>query len=243
MGLLLHWMVLELCMDVAHAHIACWYDNTPTIAWASKLLSTKATMAVQLLWILALQMLHCWASPLTMLHAPCCRRHEYNSRFCIAIVQRFLMPNHFLTEFHNHFPLLQDTSWNLFQLPNAAIGCICALLSTKTPMLESWHRLAQQGSIIGGIGKNFFPAISIHTFKKWIKTGKSPSYNFLLDGSGKVQQEGDDKSKPVACKQHLVPLARLSNWLGLKTHCTELELTSTMPPLLCKQKHTNELTQ
>jgi len=53
-GLLLHWIVLELCTNLSHAHAACWCDNAPTIAWASKLLSTKATMAVQLLRLLAL---------------------------------------------------------------------------------------------------------------------------------------------------------------------------------------------
>jgi len=54
MGLLLHWIVLELCTDLTHAHVVCWCDNTPTVTWASKLLSTKATIAVQLLQILAL---------------------------------------------------------------------------------------------------------------------------------------------------------------------------------------------
>jgi len=48
-GLLLHWIVLELVTDLSHAHVACWCDNTPTVAWASKLLSTKATTAAQLL--------------------------------------------------------------------------------------------------------------------------------------------------------------------------------------------------
>jgi len=68
MGLLMHWIVLELCMDLLHAHVASWCDSTPTVAWASKLLSTKATTVTQLLWTLALRMLNCHASLLTTLH-------------------------------------------------------------------------------------------------------------------------------------------------------------------------------
>jgi len=53
-GLLLQWIVLEQITNLKHAHIACWCDNTPTVAWATKLLATKATNAAQLLCILAL---------------------------------------------------------------------------------------------------------------------------------------------------------------------------------------------
>jgi len=41
-GLLFHWLVLKNFADLAHTHVACWCDNTPTVAWASQLLSTKA---------------------------------------------------------------------------------------------------------------------------------------------------------------------------------------------------------
>jgi len=48
-GLLLQWIVLEQFADLAHTHVACWCDNTPTVAWATKLLATKATNAARLL--------------------------------------------------------------------------------------------------------------------------------------------------------------------------------------------------
>jgi len=32
MGLLLEWLVLEIFADLAYKHIACWSNNTPTIA-------------------------------------------------------------------------------------------------------------------------------------------------------------------------------------------------------------------
>jgi len=67
-GLLLQWLVLENFANLTHKHVACWCNNTPTIVWASKLLATKATRAAHLLWILALHMMQCKASPLTTLH-------------------------------------------------------------------------------------------------------------------------------------------------------------------------------
>ncbi len=48
-GLLLQLIVLEQFADLAHTHVACWCDNTPTVAWATKLLATKATNAACLL--------------------------------------------------------------------------------------------------------------------------------------------------------------------------------------------------
>jgi len=66
---------------------------------------------------------------------------------------------------------------------------------------------------------------------------------FCSMGQGGVQTEEDAKSKLVACKQQLAPSARPSNWLGLTTPCTESAPTSTMPPLQCKLKHTEEQTQ
>jgi len=68
LGLILQWIVLENFVNLEHKYVVCWCDNTPMVAWASKLLSTKAVQAARLLRILALHMITCWASPLTMLH-------------------------------------------------------------------------------------------------------------------------------------------------------------------------------
>jgi len=67
-GLILQWLVLENFAELAHTHVACWCDNTPTVAWASRLLSTKAKKAARLLRILALRMIACQASLLTTFH-------------------------------------------------------------------------------------------------------------------------------------------------------------------------------
>jgi len=56
-GLILQWWVLKNFADLAHTHLACWCDNTTTVAGASRLLSTKAKKAARLLGILALRRL------------------------------------------------------------------------------------------------------------------------------------------------------------------------------------------
>ncbi len=53
-GMLCQWLVLEVMAEVAHTHVAIGCDNTPTVAWSSRLLATKAPIAAHLLRALAL---------------------------------------------------------------------------------------------------------------------------------------------------------------------------------------------
>jgi len=68
LGLILHWLVLELFVELKHTHVACWCNNTMAVTWVSKLLATKAVRAAHLLQTLVLQMASCQASPLTTMH-------------------------------------------------------------------------------------------------------------------------------------------------------------------------------
>jgi len=120
-GLLLQWIILEQIANLQHAHIACWCDNTPTVAWATKLLATKATNAAQLLCILALQMLACQASLLTTSHIPGITNTMAD--FASHSFNDFPNEQTFLTEFHNRFPLLQQASWISCILLTATVGC------------------------------------------------------------------------------------------------------------------------
>jgi len=215
LGLLLQWLVLEHFADLAHTHVACWCDNTPTVAWASKLLASKAKRVAQLLWILALRMLACQASPLTTFHVA--GTSNRMADFASRSFQKFPTTKEFLTEFHSQFPLPQNGSWIAFQFPTKTLGRLFSLLSTTTPTLESWSRLKLQGSVIGGTGRTSFQSVSIHTFRTWMLQNASWSSKLSLDGSGKVFSEEDAKSKPVASKQRLAPLPRPSNWLASQT--------------------------
>jgi len=56
-GLLLHWLVLENLTNLQHAHVATGCDNSPTVAWAHCLISSKDAIAAHLLRALALCMM------------------------------------------------------------------------------------------------------------------------------------------------------------------------------------------
>jgi len=239
-GLLLQWLVLKQVVDLRHAHIACWCDNTPMVAWATKLLTTKAMTALRLIRILALHMFTCQASPLTALHI--LGKHNWMADFASWSFSLYPTQKIFLTEFHHCFPLPQNNSWICFCLPNATIGQVLSMLSTPTSNLVLWHRLSLHGSITGGIGSNSFPPTSINTFKTWLQQNDYWSCMFLLDGSGKANLDAASWSRPVASKLHLVPLRRPSNWLATATLSTATVPPHTMPHSPSKQKHTTEPT-
>jgi len=240
-GLLLQWLVLERVVDLRHAHVACWCDNTPTVAWTTKLLATKATTAARLIHILALRMLTCQASPITALHIP--GEQNRMADFASQSFHLHTTQKTFLTNFQHRFPLPQNNSWICFHLPNATIGQVLSMLSTTTSRLESWRRLSQHGSVTGGTGPHSFPPTSIDTFKTWLQQNDYWSCMFLLDGSGKANVGEASRSRPVASKPHLEPSERPSNWLAMKTHSTTWEPPHTMRHLPSKWKHTAERTQ
>ncbi len=225
-GLLFQWLVLEKFVDLAHAHVAIWCDNTPTVAWATKLLATKARTAARILRILALRMISCRASPLTTMHIP--GNNNNMADFASRSFNVCHTSKTFLTEFHKRFPLPQDASWVLCQLPNATIGHALSCLSMPTPSVASWRRLSQRASVTGGTGAHYFPPVSIHTFKGWIQQKNLHSYKFLLDESGKVQPAQDAKSNLVACRQPSAPSERPLNWMGAETHFTNQEPPTIM---------------
>jgi len=137
LGLFLQWLVLEKFVDLAHTHVACWCDNTPTVAWASKLLATKAITAACILCTLALRMMACKASPLTTLHV----LGEMNKMADLASCSFDQWPNdhNFLTEFNTRFLLPQNACWIYCQLLNASIGRALALLSMLTCEMALWR--------------------------------------------------------------------------------------------------------
>jgi len=136
-GLILQWLVLENFADLTHSHVACWCDNTPTVAWASRLLSTKAVKAARLLRILALRMIACQASPITTFHVEGNKNHMAD--FASRLFNIFPDSTGFLTEFHRRFPLPQNAGWIEYHFPTKMIGRVLSMLLTKTPKLGSWR--------------------------------------------------------------------------------------------------------
>jgi len=236
-GLLLQWLVLEQFADLAHTHVSCWCDNTPTIAWASRLLSTKAPTAARLLRTLALHMLECRASPLTAQHIPGVENKMAD--FASRSFDQHKTAEEFLTTFHNRFSPPQNKSWIFCRLPQKTIGRVTSMLSMQTSKLESWRRHMPPGTVIGGTGATFFHQISTRTFKNWMRHNDLWSCKSSLAGYGKEHTDEENKSKWVASRQPSGPSVRQSSWLDTPTRCTNPAQPTTTPLWHSKAKHTN----
>jgi len=212
LGLLFQWLVLEKFVKLAHTHVACWCDNTPTVAWASKLLATKAITAARILRTLALRMMACKASPLTTLHIP--GTMNKMADFASRSFDQWPEDRDFLTEFHTRFTLPQNACWISCQLPNVTIGRALALLLTPTCEMASWRRHMQRATVTGGIGANSFQPVSINTFKRWSQQKDLFSFKFSPEEFAKVCADEDNRFKPEASRQPSAPSARPLNWLG-----------------------------
>jgi len=240
-GLLLQWLILEQFADLAHTHVACWCDNTPTVAWASRLLSTKAPIAAKLLRTLALRMLECQASPLTTQHIP--GVENTMADFASRSFEYHTTAEDFLTTFHIRFPPPQDKSWIYCHLPQKTIGHVISMLSTPTSKMESWRRHKPPGTVIGGTGATFFHRISIPTFKNWMRHNDLWSCKSSLAGCGKEHTAEESKSKLAVSRQPSGPSPRQSSWLDTPIHSTNPAQPTTMPRWHSKPKHTKGRTQ
>jgi len=228
-GMLLAWLVLETIVDLKHAHVWLGCDNTPSVAWASRLLATKAPVAARILCILTLRMMACQASPLTAASIPGIvntmvdvTSRSFTSHPC---------PQSFLLHFTQTFPLPQNASWNICQLPEATTGRIFSTLSTNTSQMEWSRQPTKHATVIGRSGENSFGPISTPTFKKWMRSKKLASYKFLLNGCGRETTDEDLKSAPARSKMHLATSARLSNWTDGQIPCTDTAPAPTISAL------------
>ncbi len=190
-------------------------DNTPSVAWASRLLATKAPVAARILRILTLRMMTCQASPLTAASIPGVvntmadvASRSFTSHPC---------PQTFLSHFSHTFPLPQNASWNICQLPAATTGKIFSTLLTNTSQMEWSQRPTKHANVIGESGGNSYGPISTHTFKTWIRNKKLASYKFLLNGCGGETTDEVLKSAPGRSKMHLDTSARPLNWTDGQT--------------------------
>jgi len=208
-GLVCQWLVLECLADLQHCHVAVGCDNTPTVAWASRLLSSKAKTAAHLLRALAIRMLACQATPLTAYHIP----GVLNTMADVASRSLVSQPSdhEFLTLFNARFPLEQDASWMLCTLSSKTIGKLYSTLRTTTSPLVWWQRTTRNASITGGTGKTSFGPLSTRIFKTHIQMKKFPSSKPLVNGPDKETLVAANKSKRVRFKMPSEQSERASN--------------------------------
>ncbi len=240
-GLLMHWIVLESVADVQHAHVAAGCDNTPTVAWTSRLLASKARTAAHLVRALALRMLACQASPLAAFHIA----GEANRMADFA--SRSIKPHpddqKFLTHFSKLFPTPQTTSWHLFQPHKNISGKLYSALQTTTSPMAWWLQITNKGTVIGSTGSAFSHPTSSRTFKTYIARNKFPSFKPSSNGSDKATSVEATKYELARSRMQSGQSARPSNWMATPTHSTDRAPPSIISASNVKSKPSNETTR
>jgi len=189
--------------------MACWCDNTPTVAWASNFFQQ---MQYKQQGYLEFWHLHDCMLGIPTHHIIYWGWKEWNGRLCISFVSTISN----FTEFSNWIPcsLFFATASILDQIPGAKkiIGCIFSKLLMPTLILGLWRQLRKHGSITGGTGSTFFPQVSIHTFKTWLQLNESWCCKILLNGHGKELLDMEKRTNwkhPDSPQHH-----HQENWTG-----------------------------
>jgi hypothetical protein len=119
-GLLIIFLVMEeIVCNLTEANITLFSNNTPTVSWVTCLASWHSIIAANLVAALALRLKKLRCCPLTPQHI----KGKENtitgipSRLFGSVPQwHFKSNNDLETFFNSHFPLPNQTSWNVFQL-------------------------------------------------------------------------------------------------------------------------------
>jgi hypothetical protein len=139
------------------ANIALFSNNTTTLSWVTHLASRHSIVVENLVAALALclKKLHC--CPLTPQHIKGKENTitDIPSRSFGSVPQwHFKSNNDLRTFFNSHFPLPNQTSWDVFQLHSDVAMRVMSILQTKHFLLDEWWRLPKIGSLTGTTGPN-----------------------------------------------------------------------------------------
>jgi hypothetical protein len=223
-GVLLQWLVLEQIAPepLAHKHIGIFSDNTPTVAWATKLTSSKSIIAAHLVRALAIRQHVNRASPLTTLSIA----GEENDMADIASRsfrrQPFLSSHmSFAKTFTSLFPLPQQACWTECRLAEKLRWRVISCLRGKPLTMASWLKIPKNGKNIGTTGNNIVkPTQNIHTSLTAAQQSKLSSSRPSLHGSGRVTTVKERLSKFSLSKMPSQPFQRRSNWLDNRPQST-----------------------
>ena len=217
-GYLFQNLVLELLVDLKHKQAASWVDNTSTVAWASKLSSSRSQVGQRLVRALCLR--HCvnQSSPLAALSIPGERNHmaDLASRsFKKAGKGTYeLNDSQFLLKFNTDFPLTQGASWKLFQLTDKVSSLVFSELRMQPSPMGSWRRLSKKGHAIGTIGPTSCGALT------WTPASTTTQTSPKLPASAPSLQQSEKELSVEAVesvlkrfKLHSAQLGRPSNWM------------------------------
>ena len=224
-GVLLAWLVLENISPIPliHAHIGIFCDNTPAVAWASRLASSKSLAGNHLCRALALRQHACRASPLLTISIAGADNDmaDVASR-AVTFSHSNSSPHDFLSMFNNKFPLPQANSWTLYPLPTKWFSRVTSCLLGKPLAMASWIKLPGQDKNIGTTGLTT-PQNSNKTHSSNTSTNSKSwsSSQLSLRGSGQATTVAEVKSAFRPLLKRSRPWQRPSNWLESRAQSTK----------------------
>jgi hypothetical protein len=152
-GLLIIFLVMEeIVCDLTEVNIALFSNNTPTISWVTCLASRHSIIAANLMAALALCLKKLRCCPLTPQHIKGINNTIPDIPSCSfgSVPQwHFKSNNELQTFFKSHFPLPNQTSWNVFQIHSDVTMRVILILRTKHFLLNEWRQLPKIGSLTG----------------------------------------------------------------------------------------------
>ena len=157
-GLLIIFLVMEeIICNLTEVNIALFSNNTSTISWVTCLASWHSSVAANLVAALALCLKKLRCCLLTPQHIKGKENTITDIPSCLfgSVPQwHFKSNNDLQTFFNSHFPLPNQTSWNVFQLHSDVAMHVILILRTKHFLLDEWRRLPKIGSLTGTTGPN-----------------------------------------------------------------------------------------
>jgi hypothetical protein len=155
--LIIFLVVEEIVCNLTEANIALFSNNTPTISWVTRLASRHSIVAANLVVALALCLKKLCCCPLTPQHIKGKENTitDIPSRLFGSVPQwHFKLNSDLQTFFNSHFPLPNQTSWNVFKLHSDVAMHVILILRTKHFLLDEWWQLPKIRSLTGTTGPN-----------------------------------------------------------------------------------------
>ncbi len=129
----------EIICDLTEANIALFSNNTPTVSWVTCPASRHSIVMANLVAALALCLKKLCYCPLMPQHIKGKENTitDIPSRLFGSVPQwHFKSNNDLRTFFNSHFPLPNQTSWNVFQLHLNVAMHVILILQTKHFLLH-----------------------------------------------------------------------------------------------------------
>ena len=232
-GIILHYMILEIIVDLRHKRLGVWCDNTLSVSWTAKLNSKVSVVGQQLTQALAMRVCANDSSPLAPLSIPgeLNQLGDVPSRSFRATGK----PGNyewddrtFLTEFNARFPLTQGHSWQVLRPRNRLTRRVFSLLLREPQPMGSWIRLLTWSVDIGHIGKGTAGELEWTPISKGSQSAAALTTSSSLPKAyERAKQDEAIKCELARFRTRFAPSARPSNWMSGPTPSTNPPATTT----------------